>query len=499
MAYKIQAKFGTYHSGLNDEASINKMLLSPQAEKLNVPLVQLAGSPFPSMHGVSNINGDPFTGNDFPFTMFTEGKNNVEYINGDEFTWNVQEPQEKYVAVASSTYSATDKPGVGNGSFYLQFPENYFTRGMVLTNADEVHTFIEEEGVKVGSNWEYKMKLTSADPTEYLPYASFKAGAKWAEMYRPEGEASTGSASNVNFNYIQLKQYLTLFRKDYDYTDYAEQKIIEMSIINQSTGKPSNMWMDYYAWQNKMKFMMEMEMYCKYGQSNYDATGLVHLKNKSKNNIKIGPGLFEQIGNKVSYGSSFSARSMKELISDVFYGIADGTNRVINLYTGTDGLNVFDEAMKSEVAGAAWIKNTDPKSFINGSGMNLTYGGFFSQYKTDRLNRTINVIYDRSFDVGPVAQTGPVNPLTGRPLESSRMVFIDDTLVDGRPNLMMVKRKGFFKTWAVVGGANPPAGYGTAGVQRSSDSATTSVHFMDSKGLVLLRPNTSIDLQRTSI
>lgn len=486
---KIQARFGTYHSGLNDSASVDKQLMGEQPERLNRQLIQLAGSAYPSLPGVGQDNS-------FPLTSMTEGIGAVEFIKGKQYIWSVQEPQEHYVAVSSTTYVTGDKPGVGGGKLYVQFPENYFVKGSVLTNYDEVHCLVTNI-TALPSNYEYELQVVSGDPSVYVPLTSLAPGAKWAEMYTPEGEASTGKEGNLNFSYIDQKQYLTTLRKGYSYTGDVENKVVMFDLINESTGSKMTIWQDFLAWQHMMKWNMELETVLKYGQASYNALGLTKLKNDGGYPIHIGPGLYDQIEQKQTYGAVLTAQNLKNIMGDLFYGMTDGTNRVIDIYTGEDGIEAFDAAMKSEVAGAGWIKNTDPKSFIGGSGDSLTYGGFFAQYNTSRLGRTINVIWDKSLDVGPVAQIGPKNPLTGRPLESSRMIFVDRTLYDGKPNLVMVKRQGSEKRWAVAGGADAPKSFGGGtGLLRASDSDTASVHYMTSKGIVLLRRNTSLDLKR---
>jgi hypothetical protein len=124
--------------------------------------------------------------------------------------------------------------------------------------------------------------------------------------------------------------------------------------------------------------------------------------------------------------------------------------------TGTGGMREFDRAMKE--AGATILgplgAGDVASKFITGSGSNLALSGFFDTfYHIDGY--VIKVKKNPIFDIGAVAMGSPLHPESGLPLESYRMVFIDDNDVDGQPNIQHVAQKGRIFQDGVIQGLTP--------------------------------------------
>jgi hypothetical protein len=124
--------------------------------------------------------------------------------------------------------------------------------------------------------------------------------------------------------------------------------------------------------------------------------------------------------------------------------------------TGTGGRREFHQSMVD--AGVQFIgsygNGNIADKFITGSGRNLMLGGFFDGfYHIDGY--TVKVKYNPVFDYGRVAQVSPLHPETGLPLESYRMVFLDDSDVDGSPNIVHVAQEGRAYLDGVVKGLTP--------------------------------------------
>jgi hypothetical protein len=162
------------------------------------------------------------------------------------------------------------------------------------------------------------------------------------------------------------------------------------------------------------------------------------------------------------------------------------------LYTGIGGAEEFDKAMKSELDASAYRQFNDGK-FVSGSGRNLELTGFFTTYQHID-GHVVRVVKVPLFDHGAVAQASAKHPATGIPLESYRMVFVDNSNYNGQPNLQMVSRKNReMLRWAVAGSTIPTGFSGND--LRASDIDGASVHFLAVKGIVLKRFDTSIDMR----
>ena len=117
------------------------------------------------------------------------------------------------------------------------------------------------------------------------------------------------------------------------------------------------------------------------------ANGLIHLKDDNGKPITLGSGVFEQIPNVDTY-SELTTAKIKSVVRDALYGATDAQQMNIVLFTGIGGMEEFDNAMKSEISSGTYIKNTDPASFISGSGSNLQLGGYFTYQHIDGTSRS---------------------------------------------------------------------------------------------------------------
>jgi len=234
-----------------------------------------------------------------------------------------------------------------------------------------------------------------------------------------------------------------------------------------------------------------VELYYWYGAQTYTEAGNAHILDENNQPVISGPGLLDQILNKDTY-SKLTTNKLKQVVRDIFFGMTDGENRTVTLYTGTGGIDEFDSAIKDTLAAQTYIKLTDGK-FVSGSGRALSYGGFFTQYQHVD-GHTINVVKVPLFDHGVPATVSPKHPETGLPMESYRMVFVDQSRYDGENNVQMINRKGReMLRWAVAG-STIPAGF-SGNDLRASDIDGASVHYLKTSGVLLRRFDTSLDLR----
>jgi hypothetical protein len=188
--------------------------------------------------------------------------------------------------------------------------------------------------------------------------------------------------------------------------------------------------------------------------------------------------------------------------------MSDTDGMSITLYTGRGGMREFDRAMKE----AGTIQNLLAQGggniadkFVLGSGYDLASHGFFNaMYHIDGYY--VKVKHNKIFDYGRRAVKSPLHPETGFPAESYRMVFIDDGMYDGEPNLQYVCEKGRKFLHGVVAGLTKLPkqyqiiqGIGNIGsgelAQISSDVDAASYHRLATGGINLRRGNTSLHLQ----
>lgn len=427
----------------------------------------------------------------FPLSVITEGARNIERIAQREYTFPVQTRLKKTEALAVAP-SSTTNVGLGGSIFYLTFKTKRFIKDYVLISADRVQVRIQGEPTPDGAFYKYPVRLINPDPAATMPASSLAAGTLFAQLFAPVGtDWSNGNKTNFETP-AEVKQKLTKIRKSYTFSGDVRDQVLEVALPTTSGGY-SKLWMDYQEWQFWLQWREEIEMLNWYAEQTYDGTGKTMLTDENGQPVVIGPGLLDQIVNK-DYYSFLTTNRLEIIIGDLFYGMTDGNSRTVTLFTGTGGYREFDRAMKKMVGETNYRQFNDGK-FVTGSGRNLTLTGFFTRYEHVD-GHTVEVFKHPLFDMGAVAEASRRHPISGLPLESHRMVFVDRTSYEGQANLrQIVQKDNELVRWAVAG-SKVPRGFGSdSELLRASGVDGAEVHFMKECGILLQRNDTSLDLQ----
>lgn len=421
----------------------------------------------------------------FPLSFLTEGIGNVKYVNDVQYRYPVMGRMNKALVASSATGT-----GLGHARFKINFPERHFIKQYIIENGDGVQARIMDEPEESpNGGWDYTAQLT--DPSSAASVAEGDiVGKKWVQQFAPV--ALSGSRGNES-NWVapsEMTNQLTQIRKSYGYEGNAQNQVAVFQFnVN---GKSTNLWYDFEEYQHMLKWKEEVESAYWYARYNRDSDGIVHMKDDNGKPIPIGSGVIEQIPNYDSY-ATLTAKKLKATVRDTLYGATDSQKMNIVLYTGLGGLEEFDNAMKAEVANGSYIKNTDPSTFITGSGRNLSLGGFFTSYQHID-GHMITVRHLPLFDHGARALASAKHPKTGLPLESYRMIFLDMSTYDGQPNISQVTMKGREMIRWAVAGATVPKGF-NGNDTRASDIDGASVHFMKMSGINIRRATNCMHLE----
>lgn len=421
----------------------------------------------------------------FPLSFLTEGVGNTKSIDRFEYEYRVKTHEVNVRPVIAG--------GAGNGAggamFTLIFPDKWFIFPYTLVSQSGVLARIMEQPVPEAGGYKYTLKLVSPDAAS-VPDADKAAGALWGMLYANVGiDFSRGNASNWTAPGL-VRSKIGTVRKSYHFAGNAKDYVAQFT-LPMKDGQTTKLWMDYEEYRHMLKFKEECEMYYWYGAKTYDDNGVNQMLDENGQPVISGPGLFEQIINKDTY-STLTQSKIEDVIGDLFYGMTDATDKQVTLYTGIGGAREFDKAMRDYYKTGVYLQTTQP-TFITGSGRNLGITGYFTSY--DHIDgHRVNVVKVPLFDHGPVAQASKKHPESGLPLESYRMVFVDQSSYDGENNLQMINKKGReMLRWAVAGSVIPK-GFASSDT-RASDIDGASVHMLKTAGILLRRFDTSLDLQ----
>lgn len=425
----------------------------------------------------------------FPLTFTTEGLGNTKSIDRLEYEYDANYRLRKTRPVAATPSSTADL-GLGGQPFELEFPDKWFIEDYILVSQSQVHARIMAPPTPNGNNWKYTLQLMNPDQNAVMPTEDVQAGALFGQLYAPVGtDFSTGNASNWQAP-AKIRHKLTTLRKSYSFSGQAKDAVVEFE-LPMSGGRKTSYWMPYEEWLHFLAWKEECESYFWYGQQNYTNNGVVQMKDDNGYPIQVGPGLLEQIINNDTY-STLTADKLSDTVGDILFGMTDSENMNVTLYTGTGGVREFDTAMKEKLGDFGFTVFSDSR-FIQGNGQSLELTGYFKRYQHVD-GHVINVVKTSLFDHGTVSQASRKHPITGLPLESYRMVFVDQSRYDGEANVQMVNQKGReLLKWGVSGSVTPP-GMPDSGL-RATDIDGASVHFLKTAGICLKRFDTSLDLK----
>ncbi len=452
--------------GMTDENSLaNALLIQPDV--LSPVLTHLAGK----------------EDKRFPLSFLTEGLGNIKYINSIEYDYPVVGRLNKAVMC-----TAVEGTGAGHSILYLTFQEKWFIKQYIVESPDHTQFRLMDDPKQTDKGWRFPAQIVTADAADAVVAADL-TGKMFVQTFAPV--AASGSRGNESNTVApsRMRNQITHIRKSYRYEGNLQDKVVNIEF--NVGGKMTKLWWDWEEYQHMLRWKEEVEYQFWYSNYNRDKNGIIHLKDDNGNVIPIGAGVLDQIPNKDTY-AILTAAKLKNTVRDVLYGASDSQNMNIVLFTGIGGLEEFDNAMKSEVAHGGWIKNTDPSSFITGSGRNLALGGFFTSYQHID-GHVITVRQLPLFDHGARALNSRKHPITGLPLESYRMVFLDMSTYDGEPNVKQVTQKGReMVRWAVAGATIPKGFSGNA--LRATDIDGASVHFMKAAGISIRRATNCFEL-----
>jgi hypothetical protein len=445
----------------------------------------------------------------FPLSFLTEGVGNTRSINRFEYEYRVKthEVNVRPVVSVNQIAAGSDTAIGSNGStFKVTFPDKWFIFPYTLVSQSGELARIMKDPEPASGGYEYTLQLVKPGAAGLSAAAGgdLAAGAFWGMLYANVGiDFSRGNASNWAAPGL-VRSKIGTIRKSYQFSGNAKDYVAEFNLPTKE-GSSTKLWMDYEEYRHMLKFKEECEMYYWYGQRTHDDAGRTQMTDENGQPVVSGPGLLEQIINKDTY-STLTQKKIEDTIGDLFYGMTDATDKQVTLYTGVGGAREFDKALRNYYATGvsggnisspqnAYLRTTESK-FITGSGRSLGITGYFTSY--DHIDgHTVNVVKSPLFDHGPVAQASKKHPESGLPLESYRMVFVDQSNYDGENNLQMINKKGReMLRWAVAGSVIPK-GFKESDT-RASDIDGASVHMLKTAGILLRRFDTSLDFQCTA-
>jgi len=430
--------------------------------------------------------------------FLTNGMGKTMTIENRQYEWNVMIEHDKAVTIrlaqeSGADVTSSDVPGLNQQPFQLWLAEKWFGPGAILEFDDkEFQVRVVGEAYQDGSDWVYTVVVADGQPESYIPPSLLAAG-KQVSRTGSAYEEYSDEADIVNYQTpFKLRNHLTTLRMTYDITGDAYSSVMVIAIRDPKTKKSTFYWSAYQEWVALRQWYERVDRMTMYSKFNADSDGTVSLQGTNGRPVYIGAGLLQQIApaNR-KYYTTLTIDLLDTFLSDLSYNILGQGERKFVALTGEMGMREFDRVLRSKASGYTYL-DLGP-SFVSGSGQELTLGGQFTTYKgLNGIEITLKhfPVYDN-----PVFNR-KLHPVSGKPLESYRMTFIDFGMRDGESNIRKVVRKDReLVMWHVAGAVAPGVGHSKSiTTMRANAKDGYQVNFLSEQGIMLADPTTSGEL-----
>jgi len=437
-------------------------------------------------------------GNDqklFPLLFLTEGQlKGVQWkgIEDVEYDWPIFGKLKHTSEVVSHAYTGVTSVGsIPGEEIMVVFKDAFLKFQHNVISPNNVMCRVIRRPVKVANGYLYALQLVKNANTPNLPIGEIAGGTLWGMIGGANvSEAySVGNESNRRMP-GKAKNQIGIIRKSYEFAGNIGNRTVEYLLPTKNG--VTKLWQPFEEYEHEMNFKRSCEESLWESQYNRDANGVVLTIDPDTGlPIPYGAGLKAQIPNRGTY-SILTFKKITKIVSDIFYGASDKQNVNVVLFTGTSGKEEFSNAIMTEAKSWA-IYEGALNSTITGSPMNLTFGSAFTHFRHID-GHIVSVVTVPYFDHSGYADKSPRHSVSGRPLSSYEMHFVDMSVYDGENNVQLVNQKGRSMIRGVEQGmtllkGNSFADYSGNGkdlvVSTSQDKS--AVHFLKTLGVAVRR------------
>lgn len=420
--------------------------------------------------------------------LLTGGLKNTEYINGSEYEWDLHSQTDKAIEISLAT-SGT-QIGLGGVPFQLSFGVKWFDVTDVLVGDDgQTYVRIMSEPIQRGSSYVYTAQLVTANKEESIDPELLQVGARWSKEWSSVEENSVKGGAHGFTTPYKLRNVLTTLRKTVKVSREAAKTIMVIEMYSpEDPSKKTKLWAKLEEWTAMAKWYRELDASYLYSTMTKGDDNTISLTGENGRAVIQGAGMREQIApaNKRHY-TKLTYEILDELLLDLSYAANKwgGEYNFLGL-TGMMGMSEFDSAIKAYAKGNN-ITVTQNGTFINGSGSELEFTGYFK--KVTFMNN-ISLTMKRFPPYDDVERNRQLHPISQKPIESYRITILNFGQKDGEANICkMALKDSEMSMWTVAGSTDSAGGVASSlSVNRASGVDGYEMHFLSQSGIRIKNP-----------
>lgn len=370
-----------------------------------------------------------------------------ETIAATEWEWEMKAANTRPLVVVENVEPASNTtPGKFKKTFKIKLDENWYLPGDQITPGTSGKKYlcrIMSQYQKHGEGFVYTVRLVTDNPEEFLPAKYLKPGQQWGKFFSTYEEAAEQSGSTVFSTPIAFRNRMSKFRKEYRITDYASTEVLAVKIPD-SKGKYHDSWMRYAEVEYWMQWYREIERGYWYSRSAQTVMGA------NGRPVRLGAGIQEQLEDShIHRYTHLSAKLIEEYLMDIFYSrVKPGQGRQIKGFTGEYGMLQFHRAIEDWQNKSGFIKNVEV--YTNKVKSNLHVNALEAGYQYVKYNMangsSLELVHNPLYDDRDIHYE--IDPITGFPMESQRITFLDFSGESKKSNIkIMNKKDGFAFTY----------------------------------------------------
>jgi hypothetical protein len=378
-----------------------------------------------------------------------------EEITSTEWEWELKGANSRPL-VTTECIETSPYPGKYKRPFKIVLDENWYLPGDEISPGTSDKKYlcrIQDEVRRYGNAFEYTVVLMTRDDQEFLPKKFLEPGQKWSKMFSQYEEAADRGGSTQYSMPIALRSFMSKYRKEYTVTDYASTEVLRVAIPD-NKGKYHQFWIRYAEVEFWQEWYKELEKGRWYSKSTTDIPG------SNGRQVRSGPGIQELLEDShIHRYTHLTTKLIEEYLMDIYYGrVKPGKGRNIKAFTGEYGMLSFHRAVQNWMRESGFVQNVSTfvrnvKSDLN---PNALAGGYqFVRY--DMANGcSLELFHNPLYDDREIHHE--IDPVTGYPVESQRITFMDFSGDAGKSNVKIINKKNGFSFGYVCGMYTPTGG-----------------------------------------